>query len=223
MAQKLVNLGGYDIGNRFVVLGSGDVGMIMARQLTLLGKDVLAVLEKEDRCGGLERNRINCLERFNIPLRTRCTVTALHGTGRLTGVTVADLTDGHEALLACDTLITSVGLIPERELSEEASSGGTLPDWLFLCGNACTVHDLVDDVTVEAEAVGRAAAEFARHGRTAAAPPDTSSVAASSGASGQVICVACPKGCPLTQTETGWLGAVCGRADPIPSKNEQTP
>jgi thioredoxin reductase len=122
MAQKLVNLGGYDIGNTFVILGSGDVGMIMARQLKLLGKDVLAVLEKEDRCGGLERNRINCLENYNIPLRTRCTVSEIRGAGRIAGVTVRDLASGHEEFLSCDTLITSVGLIPERELSEEASA-----------------------------------------------------------------------------------------------------
>jgi thioredoxin reductase len=215
-AQKLVNLGGYDIGNAFVILGSGDVGMIMARRLKLLGKDVLAVLEKEDRCGGLERNRINCLEKFNIPLKTRCTVSEVHGTGRITGVTVRDLSAGHEELMSCDTLITSVGLIPERELSEAASQNGRLADWLFLAGNACFVHDLVDDVTAESEAVGKAAADYALHGgKTAAAPSDAAERQA---LADQLICVACPKGCPLVKTENGWVGALCGRKDPVPSK-----
>ena len=216
-AQKLVNLGGYDIGNRFVILGSGDVGLIMARQLKLQGKEVLAVLEKESRCGGLERNRRNCLEAHHIPLRTRCTVSEVHGRGRITGVTVVDLKDGREALLQCDTLITSVGLIPERELSEEASGSGTLPGWLFLCGNACYVHDLVDDVTLESETIGKAAADYARYGGVAAVQSGEAAAVDKTGAPGQVICVACPKGCPLTKTDSGWLGALCGRKDPVPS------
>jgi NADPH-dependent 2,4-dienoyl-CoA reductase/sulfur reductase-like enzyme len=215
-AQKMVNLGGYDIGNRFVILGSGDVGMIMARQLKLLDKEVLAVIEKEDRCGGLERNRRSCLERHDIPLRTRCTVSAVHGAGRISGVTVRSLTDGAEEFMACDTLITSVGLIPERELSEEVSGGGALPDWLFLTGNACFVHDLVDDVTVESETVGRSAASFVLTGGKTTVSQKASAI--KNGAAGQTICVACPKGCPLVKTETGWLGALCGRRDPVPSR-----
>lgn len=222
-AQKMVNLSGYDIGQRFVILGSGDVGMIMARQLTLLGKKVIAVLEKEARCGGLERNRINCLEHYNIPLRTLCTVTRIHGNARIEGVTVCDFSDGHEEYIACDTLITSVGLIPERELSEQAGGGGELPDWLFLCGNACYVHDLVDDVTREGEAVGRAAADFVRTGRKKAAPAISGSRADGNGGAGRIICIACPKGCPLIKTDTGWSGAICGRRDPVPSTDVGLP
>ena len=217
MAQKLVNLGGYDIGSRFIILGSGDVGLIMARHLTLLGKTVLAVLEQEIRCGGLERNRRNCLDAFNIPLRTRTTVTRVHGRGRLEGVTILNLDTGREAYIACDTLLTSVGLIPERELSEEAAGSGTLPDWLFLCGNACYVHDLVDDVTVESEHVGREAARFIREGyrvEPQRSTPDNDPI------SGDAVCIACPKGCVLTQTKDGWLGAVCGRKDPVVLKPE---
>jgi thioredoxin reductase len=216
-AQKMVNLGGYDIGQRFIILGSGDVGMIMARQLTLLGKTVIAVLEKEARCGGLERNRINCLEHFNIPLRTLRTVTGVHGTARIEGVTVRNVSNGNEEYIACDTLITSVGLIPERELSEQAAGSGMLPDWLFLCGNACYVHDLVDDVTREGEAIGRAAADFVRTGRRKAAPVANDAGAAVNSTVGKVICVACPKGCPLVKTDTGWSGALCGRKNPVPS------
>jgi thioredoxin reductase len=218
MAQKMVNLGGYDIGHRFVILGSGDVGMIMARQLKLLGKEVIAVIEKEETCGGLVRNRINCLDHYHIPLRTRCTVSEIHGQGRISGVTVLDLSDGREDFVACDTLITSVGLIPERELSEEATAvNGALPDWLFLCGNACYVHDTVDDVTIESEIIGRLAADYVLLGRKADAKSAGTTNAGGQNAPGQTICVACPKGCVLTKTETGWLGALCGRPDPVPS------
>ena len=213
-AQKMVNVGGYDLGRRFVILGSGDVGLIMARQLTLLGKEVLCVIEKEPHCGGLERNRINCLENYGIPLRTLCTVTRIHGAARVEGVTVRNLSDGHEEYLRCDTLITSVGLIPERELSEEATAGGSLPDWLFLCGNACYVHDTVDDVTVEGEAVGRAAAAFVRSGGKRDAAPAIRQRGADNTVTGRIICVACPKGCPIVRTESGWQGALCGRKGP---------
>ena len=114
-AQKMINLGGYDIGTKFVILGSGDVGMIVARELALRGKEVVAVIEKEAQCGGLARNRINCIEKHGIPLITNATVSAVHGMPRIEGVTMTDMT-GSERLIECDTLITSVGLVPEREL-----------------------------------------------------------------------------------------------------------
>lgn len=216
-AQKMVNLGGYDIGKNFVILGSGDVGMIMARQLKLLNKNVIAVIEKEAACTGLVRNRMSCLEQYRIPLRTRYTISRIHGASRLTGVTVLDLKSGAEDFIACDTLITSVGLIPERELSEDAAAGGALPDWLFLCGNACYVHDTVDDVTVESEHIGRLSAEFVRTGGKTAAPSKKNN-RADLVSSEQTICIACPKGCPIVKTEKGWLGALCGRKDPVPSE-----
>lgn len=219
MAQKMVNLGGYEIGSRFVILGSGDVGLIMARQLKLMGKDVAAVIEKGEHCGGLERNRVNCLEKYEIPLRTRCTVGEIHGRGRITGVTVVDLSNGNEDLIGCDTLITSVGLIPERELAEEASDGGKVPDWLFLCGNACYVHDAVDDVSLESEEIGRFAARFVLGAGKDGSDDRISSGAGKVNGSG-VFCIGCPKACPLTKTENGYTGAVCGRKDPIPSVKE---
>ncbi len=218
-AQKMVNIGGYDIGNRFLILGSGDVGMIMARQFKQLGKDVLAVIEQAPVCGGLERNRRNCLEAYNIPLYTRKTITEIHGTGRIKGVTVLDLSTGREEYVSCDTLITSVGLIPERELSEDASGpGGRLPDWLFLCGNACYVHDLVDDVTVEGEAVGRRAARFVQTG--CLLEEDLSEEGVEPAETDGIFCIACPKACPLKKTADGYAGAVCGRKDPVPSNGK---
>ncbi len=223
MAQKMVNLGGYDIGSRFVILGSGDVGMIMARQLKLLGKDIIAVIEKEETCGGLVRNRLNCLEHYHIPLRTRCIVSRIHGKGRLTGVTVLDLLNGSEECVACDTLITSVGLIPERELSEEASIGGSLPNWLYLCGNACYVHDTVDDVTIESERVGKLAADYVLHGENTEKPTFHTVNTDKPTDTEKTICIACPKGCVLTPTGNGYIGAICGRKDPVPSLKKPSP
>ena len=218
MAQKMVNIGGYDIGGSFVILGSGDVGLIMARQLKLLGKEVLAVIEKEEKCGGQERNRINCLEKYNIPLRTRCTISQIHGKGRISGVTVLNLKDGREELLACDTLITSIGLIPERELAEEACDKGQVPDWLFLCGNSCYVHDLVDDVSYEAEQIGHFAARYVLNGENH--KDEYEYLAAERAVKSSVFCIGCPKACELTKTADGFEGAVCGRRDPIPSQND---
>lgn len=170
MAQKMMNLAGYDLGSSFIILGSGDVGMIVARHLAQAGKEVIAVIEKESKCGGLERNRINCLEKYGIPLLTKTTISKVHGAGRIRGVTLSDTSGGSSRFVACDTLITSVGLIPERELLDSLLLQGAglvrnnLPDWLFLCGNACYVHDVVDDVTVESERAGCYAAEFVIRG-----------------------------------------------------------
>ena len=168
-AQKMINLGGYDLGNRFVILGSGDVGLIVARELAKRGKDVIAVIEKEAKCGGLSRNRINCLEQYGIPLLTHSTVSKVHGMPRVSGVTVMHSEAGQESgdgdtgiqnntFIECDTLITSVGLIPERELYSHKVN-----DWLFVCGNADYVHAIVDSVTVESEKIGRSAAIAALH------------------------------------------------------------
>jgi len=164
-AQKMINLGGYDIGNRFVILGSGDVGLIVARELVIRGKEVIAVIEKEDKCGGLPRNRINCLEWYGIPLIKRATISEVHGIGRVSGVTVSALGGvpgepggSGEWFVECDTLITSVGLIPERDLLDGFKDA--IPEWLFICGNARAVHDIVDGVTIESERTGRLAAEF---------------------------------------------------------------
>lgn len=217
MAQKMVNLGKYNIGSRFVILGSGDIGLIMARQLKLLGKEVLAVIEKEEKCGGLIRNQINCIEKYGIPMRTRCTVSKIHGKGRITGVTIRNRINGQESYIDCDTLITSVGLIPERELAEEVSVEAKIPDWLFFCGNACYVHDLVDDVTYESEKIGQQAARFVLNGES---KKDTATPVNKYGKSNsEFFCIACPKACKLIKTKKGFIGAVCGRKDPVPNKS----
>ena len=245
-AQKMINLGGYDLGDRFVILGSGDVGMIVARELALRGKSVAAVIEKEDRCGGLQRNRINCLERFGIPLITSATISRIRGLPRIAGVTVAKQEAGSHVSfdIGCDALITSVGLVPERDLLD--SFGGGLPDWLFLCGNACFVHDVVDDVTLESGRTGGFAAAYAMGGAQGAqdaqgaqsAQGEQGAQAAQSaqGAQGAkegdssvlrgkkeepppvshgVLCTACPKGCLAVRSAGGWSGLLCGRNEPL--------
>ena len=158
-AQALVNLGGYSLGQRVVILGSGDVGMIMARRFTLLGRTVVAMVEQSAAPGGLARNRRACIEQYHIPLRLRATVTEVHGMPRLTGVTVRDLESGAVERLACDTLVTAVGLIPERELAAPLLRFGAPPDWLALAGNCAHIHQLVDSVSAEAMALGALAAE----------------------------------------------------------------
>jgi len=151
-AQKLVNLGGQDIGRRIVILGSGDIGQIMARRFTLRGRQVAVMVEQASALGGLARNRKNCIEAFGIPVLLRSTVTRLHGTGRLSAVTVTHLDTGAEELIPCDTLVTALGLIPERELAAPLTRDGMLPDWLRCCGNADFIHEIVDSVTTQAEA-----------------------------------------------------------------------
>ena len=152
-AQKMVNLMGLDIGRRIVILGSGDIGMIMARRFSLLGKEVAAMVEREAAPGGLARNVKNCIEAYNIPVLTRSTVKRIHGTGRVEAVSVKNLESGEERIIPCDTLIVSVGLVPERELLD---GFGEIPDWMVLCGNCEKVYEIVDSVSFQSEATARA-------------------------------------------------------------------
>lgn len=150
-AQRMVNLHHWDIGNNIVILGSGDIGMIMARRLKLKGKNVIALIEQSDCLGGLERNRRSCIEVLKIPVRLSSTITKLHGWPRLTGITVKSSDEEYD--IACDTLITAVGLIPEQELLRPYRSDR--PPWLRLCGNCDKVHGIVDSVSFQAEKTAR--------------------------------------------------------------------
>ena len=149
-AQEMMNLRGQDIGREVLILGSGDLGLIMARQFVLAGKHVIAVLEKEAHIGGMARNVHRCIEPYQIPILYRTTVSAIHGEGRIRSVTLRNLESGAEELLPCDTLVTALGLIPERELIRGLGD----PAWLSLAGNCYRVHDLVDSAVAEAETVG---------------------------------------------------------------------
>lgn len=183
MAQKLVNMKGYMPGREVVILGSGDIGLIMARRMTLEGARVHAVCELMPYSGGLARNIEQCLNDFNIPLKLSHTVTKIHGRERLEGVTISKVDEnrrpieGTEEYIKCDTLLLSVGLIPENELSRSAGldldriTGGTSVDQdrqtdidgIFSCGNVLHVHDLVDFVSEEAEIAGKAAAQYIKN------------------------------------------------------------
>ena len=148
-AQRMVNLNGLIPGESIIILGSGDIGLIMARRLTLKGCKVHAVIEQNGECGGMLRNYRDCILAHNIPLITNSTVTQIHGEKRIEGVTVVDLQSGTESYMPCDTLITAVGLVPEQELLRPFK--GNIPDWIKLCGNCDYVHEIVDTVTVQAE------------------------------------------------------------------------
>ena len=181
-AQRFVNMEGYMPGRKVVILGSGDIGLIMARRMTLEGAEVKAVCELMPYSGGLARNITQCLDDFGIPLMLSHTVTQIHGKERLTGVTVSKVDErrrpipGSEIYFECDTLLLSVGLIPENELTRGANigmdgiTGGATVDQyrqtslkgVFACGNVLHVHDLVDYVSEEAALAGSSAAAHLR-------------------------------------------------------------
>lgn len=185
-AQRLVNMEGFLPGKEVVILGSGDIGLIMARRMTLEGARVKAVAELLPYSGGLQRNIVQCLEDFDIPLMLSHTVVNIHGKGRVTGVTLAQVgadrkpIPGTEAHISCDTLLLSCGLIPENELSDRmgvtlspATLGPIVNESLetsipgvFACGNVLHVHDLVDYVSEEAARAGRQAAAYLKKCRT---------------------------------------------------------
>lgn len=180
LAQKFINIDGYLPGKRVVILGSGDIGLIMARRLTFQGAKVLAVLEANNFVGGLARNVVQCLDDFNIPLYLSHTITDIIGKNRVEKVKISRVDEnmrpvwGSEFELACDTILLSIGLIPENELAEMAgvkldpSTNGAVIDenymtsikGIFACGNALHVHDLVDKLAVEAKEVGKNVAEY---------------------------------------------------------------
>lgn len=183
-AQRLMNIEGYRPGTQVVILGSGDIGLIMARRFTLEGIKVAAVLELLPYSCGLNRNIVQCLEDYRIPLYLSHTVVEIYGEKRVTGIKAAPVDDKLKPVmdrsfnLDCDTLVLSVGLIPENELSQMAgvrldpATGGPVVDskyqttvpGIFACGNVAHVHDLVDDVSEESCIAGKAAAEFV-HGK----------------------------------------------------------
>ena len=178
-AQRFVNIEGYMPGRKIVILGSGDIGLIMARRMTLEGAEVKMVCELMPHPGGLKRNIVQCLDDFGIPMRLSTTVVEVHGKERVEGVTIAKVDDkgrpieGTQEFVECDTLLLSVGLIPENEITNAASidmdsttsgpvvdeNAQTSCEGIFACGNVVYVHDLVDHVTTEGYRAGKAAAE----------------------------------------------------------------
>ena len=183
-AQRLINIEGKMVGRRVVILGSGDIGLIMARRMTLEGAKVLAVAEIMPYSGGLRRNIEQCLNDFGIPLLLSHTVSRIDGRSRVTGIEISKVDEkravipGTEQYFECDTLLLSCGLLPENELSRSAGvtlsrvTGGPVVDdrfmtvipGIFACGNVLHVHDLVDYVSDESSSAGRAAAAWLSEG-----------------------------------------------------------
>lgn len=179
-AQRFVNIDGYLPGKKVVILGSGDIGLIMARRLTLEGAEVKLVCEIMNYSAGLARNMTQCLYNFDIPLKLSTTIVQIHGTDRVTGVTIAKVDShrkpipGTEEFIECDTVLLSVGLIPENEVSiaagvsmDSITSGPAVNQnmetnipGIFACGNSVHVHDLVDYVTEESLLAGKCAADY---------------------------------------------------------------
>ena len=182
-AQRFVNIDGYLPGKKVVILGSGDIGLIMARRLTLEGAEVKLICEVMPFSAGLRRNIVQCVENFNIPLKFSHTITQIHGKERVEGVTVAAVdanrkpVAGTEEYIECDTLLLSVGLIPENEIStgcgvsiDSSTSGPIVNEHMqtsvpgvFACGNTVHVHDLVDFVTAESLRAGENAAKYVQN------------------------------------------------------------
>ena len=188
-AQRLTNMEGYMPGRQVVILGSGDIGLIMARRMTWEGAKVMAVCELMPYSSGLNRNIVQCLVDNDIPLKFNHTVVRIHGRERVEAVTISEVDvktkrpiPGTEETIPCDTLLLSVGLLPENELSiaagvemDRVTSGAVVDEGrqtsipgVFACGNVLHVHDLVDNVSHEAELAGRSAAAFAKHPAPAA-------------------------------------------------------
>jgi len=238
-AQALINLQNFMPGKKAVIVGSGDIGLIMARRITLEGGQVLCVVEKEDVPGGLRRNILQCLEDYDIPLYTSTVVSNVYGKERVSGVDVSTinadgtLVEGSTRHYECDTLILSVGLIPEDDMVLDRHSG------VFLCGNSLYVHDLVDDVSLEGQMVAGQVESFLMKVRKGDKPDETrysypgidtmrrkrsellakkKDKARKKTESGEktITCIMCPNGCEITYDLTGGM---CEKG-PVYVKNE---
>ena len=238
-AQRYVNMEGWLPGRRAVVLGSGDIGLIMARRMTLEGAKVLACVELMPRSRGLARNIVQCLRDYDIPLLLSHTVTDIRGRERVEQVVVSRVDSerrpipGTEMIFDCDTLLLSVGLIPENELTRQAgiemdprTNGARVREnmetslhGVFACGNAAHVHDLVDHVTTESQRAGAAAARYVLAGCVSEEAGEASFHQARSAALGDagdvdgrtvLVCTVCPRGCRLVADTSGGGFAVMG-------------
>lgn len=238
-AQSLINLQNLMPGNRVVIVGSGDIGLIMARRITLEGGTVLCVVEKEDVPGGLRRNIMQCLEDYGIPLYTNTVVSNVYGKERVTGVDVSQIeaegrvVPGSTRHYDCDSLVLSVGLIPEDCMVEDRHGG------IFLCGNSLYVHDLVDDVSLEGEMVAGQVETYLMKLASGQKPDETrfsypgidtmrkkrldilkrkKETARKKSETGAktITCIMCPNGCEITYDLEGGM---CGKG-PEYVKNE---
>lgn len=235
VVQNFVNVRNIMVGKRVVILGSGDIGLIMARRLTLEGAKVLCVVEVMETSGGLQRNISQCLYDFDIPLYTSHTVSNIFGDKKLTGVEIARVDENKTPIaetawrVDCDALVLSVGLIPENEVGKRAGvaldprTNGTLTDefmqtdvpGVFSCGNSHAVMDLVDFVSAQGAVAGRNAAAFVTGGTMQPwVLSRLSEPAKGLPEPGALNCVVCPNGCRLRYAEDGSVsGARCPRGE----------
>jgi len=232
VVQNLVNCRNIRVGNRIVILGSGDIGLIMARRLTYEGAKVLAVIELQAEPGGLQRNVSQCLYDFGIPLYTRHTVTEIRGKERVESIVMCAVDEsgkpivGTEQEIACDTLVLSVGLIPENELAQKAGvkldgkTNGMLVDeylqtsvaGIFACGNAKAVMDLADYVSEEGTLAGRNAARFLQgQAMEQRSKSYANPMAKGLPKEGSTTCILCPNGCQLAWRDGEIVGNSCPR------------
>jgi len=241
-AQRLVNIEGYMPGRKVLILGSGDIGLIMARRMTLEGADVVAVCEKMPKPGGLERNVQQCLVDFRIPLKLSCTITNIFGKKRVEAAEIAyfdengDMKEDSREIIECDTILLSVGLIPENELSLQAGlvmdrrTGGPLlgeglhtsAQGVYACGNVYKVYDLVDNVSLDSVVIGKKAAAYISGGeykgnlRPEMEIDDEELEQVPGDGSRIMTCTVCPAGCRIKaakDTEGNWSfeGYTCRR------------
>ena len=244
-AQNLMNAKNLMVGKQVVILGSGDIGLIMARRLTLEGATVLAVIEARNQPSGLERNVSQCLFDFGIPLYLGHTITDIQGRKRLEAVTMSRLDEnnrpipGTETFIPCDTLLLSVGLIPENEIAAQAGAqldpvtNGTITDaylqtsvpGIFACGNSRKVLDLADFVSLQGFRAGRNAAAFGM-GLPLEPMPKESSNAMAKGLPkpGAITCIQCPKGCRVTVSPDGTTkGNTCPKGEEYALQEQKAP
>ena len=245
VVQNLVNMKNVMVGKRVVILGSGDIGLIMARRLTLEGAKVLAVAEVMKTSGGLQRNISQCLYDFGIPLYTSHTVSNIFGKKKLTGVEISKVDDNLKPIpgtawtIACDALVLSVGLIPENEVGRSAGvalderTNGTITDefmqtsvpGVFSCGNAHAVMDLVDFVSAQGECAGHNAAAFLRGEEMKPWKLDRKSEPAKGLPDRDALnCILCPNGCRLRYEDDGSVsGNRCSRGVEYALQERTTP
>ena len=244
-AQKYINMDGYMCGKKVLILGSGDIGLIMARRLTLEGAQVLAVVELMKTSGGLQRNISQCLYDFGIPLYTGHTVSNIFGKKKLTGVEISKVDDnlkpipGTEWTIDCDALVLSVGLIPENEVARcagielDGRTNGTVTDefmqtsvpGIFSAGNSHAVMDLVDFVSAQGECAGKNAAAFIQGTEMTAWKLDRKSEPAKGLPDPDALnCILCPNGCRLRYEADGSIsGNRCKRGAEYALQERTTP
>lgn len=202
-AQRMMNLSGLGIGGKAVVLGGGDIGLIVARRLLANGKQVVCVVEQNGVCGALPRNQMLCLREYGIPLLTRHTVTEVFGSGRIEGCVLTCLDTGETRRVSCDALILAAGLVPDASL---ACGDGRV----IVCGNAEHIHTTVEQIALSAEEAGAAAAELLRGG-TVPARVTPGPYVPRALAPDETVCLLCHRGCVLSGADGAVEGAQCPR------------